>query len=402
MTTVQRADHEVRSYPFGPPDRLEPHPMYEYLREHEPLSRVRLPYGEEAWLVVRHADVKTVLSDPRFSRAAALNRDQPRVTPNAPALGIMDMDPPEQTRLRRLVAAAFTARRVELLRPTAQRIADDLLDHLIEARPPADLVEGFGLPLPIAVICELLGVPYVDRAEFRLWSQALMSTTALSPEQRGSYIGNLSAYMARLVEQRRREPTDDLLSALVAARDQQDRLTEEELIFLAVGLLAAGHETTSNQIPNSVYVLLTYPDQMDLLRGNPQLIFRSVEELMRYIPLTAGATVPRYATEDVELSSGTVPAGDPVFASRSAANRDPAVFDDPDRLDITRDPNPHVGFGHGVHHCLGAPLAKMELQVALGALLRRVPGLRLAVDDKHVQWKSGMFLRGPQALPITW
>lgn len=403
-TTQQRAaaDSEARSYPFGAPDRLELDPMYTYLLEHEPLSRVRLRYGEDAWLVVRHVDVRTVLADPRFSRAASLTRDEPRVSPETPDRGIMDMDPPEHSRLRRLVAKAFTAHRVEQLRARVQEIADDLLDRMVEAGPPADLVDGFALPLPVTVICELLGVPYGDRAEFQGWSQALMSTTSLTPEQRRADLGKLSGYMAGLVAQRRREPTADLLGALVLARDQQDKLSEAELLFLAMGLLAAGHETTASQIPNFVYVLLNHPEQMGLLQGAPELMPGAVEELMRYVPLTAGPTIPRYATEDVGLSGGTVGAGDPVFVSRSAANRDPRVFADPDRLDLTRAPNPHVGFGHGVHHCLGAHLARLELQVALGSLLHRFPGLRFAVDERELRWKTGMFLRGLQALPVAW
>jgi cytochrome P450 len=312
------------------------------------------------------------------------------------------MDTPEHTRIRRLMAKAFTARRVEQLRPGAQRTADELLDAMVEAGPPADLIASFGLPFPLAVTGELLGVTVADRNEFGTWSEAFTSATKLSPEQRSDYFGKMWAYMADMVEQRRQTPTDDLLGALVVARDEQDRLSEQELVEVSVGLLAAGFETTTNQIGCFVYLLLHHPDQLALLRSRPELLPDAVEEMMRFVPLTAGAPLPRYATEDVQLSGGVVAAGDAVLANRSAASRDPRAFRDPDRLDLTRSPNPHVGFGYGVHHCLGAQLARMELQVALGSLLTRFPELRLAVDEAKLQWKTGLALRGLRSLPVAW
>jgi cytochrome P450 len=399
----QQADRpEARSYPFGPPERLELNPMYARLREQEPLSRVRLPYGEDAWLVVRHEDVRTVFGDARFSRAMAATRDEPRVAADRAGRNLLTMDPPEHSRLRRLVSKAFTARRVEQLRPRTRQIAEDLLDTMAEAGPPTDLIESFAVPLPVTVICELLGVPVADQVQFRSWAEAILTTTALSREQRADYITRLGGYVAEQIELRRRTPTDDLLGALVLARDEHDRLTELELVELSVGLLSAGYETTANQLGNSVYVLLTHPDELALLRARPELMPDAVEELMRFIPLTAAASLARYATVDVPLSGGVVPAGDPVVVSRSAANRDPEVFPDPDRLELTRSPNPHVGFGYGAHFCLGAPLARMELQVALEALLTRFPGLRLATDPAELSWKTGMALRGLRSFPVTW
>jgi cytochrome P450 len=399
----QQADRpEARPYPFGPPERLALNPMYARLREQEPLSRVRLPYGEDAWLVVRHEDVRTVFGDARFSRAIAETRDEPRVGPDRAGRNLLTMDPPEHSRLRRLVSKAFTARRVEQLRPRARQIADDLLDSMTAAGPPADLIESFAVPLPVTVICELLGVPVADRVKFRSWAEAILTTTALSREQRADYITRLGGYVAEQIAQRRRTPTDDLLGALVLARDEHDKLSELELVELSVGLLAGGYETTANQLGNSVYVLLTHPDELALLRERPELMPDAVEELMRFIPLTAAASLARYATVDVPLSGGVVPAGDPVVVSRSAANRDPVAFLDPDRLDLTRSPNPHVGFGYGAHFCLGAPLARMELQVALDALLTRFPGLRFATDPAELPWKTGMALRGLRSLPVTW
>ncbi|GAB2923311.1 cytochrome P450 [Micromonospora polyrhachis] len=394
---------DARNYPFTAPDRLQLDPTYGELREKQPLVRVRLPYGEEAWLATRYEDVKTVLGDLRFSRAAALGRDEPRSTPHSIQEGILTMDPPDHTRLRKLVAKAFTARRVEQLRPRTQQIADELLDAMIAAGPPADLVEHFSTPLPIRVICELLGVPIVDQGRFHTWSEAIVSTTSLSPEQIDEYLANLYAYIAELVAQRRKEPTDDLISALVRARaEDEDRLTEDELVRLAAGLLAAGHETTVTQISNFVYVLLTHPSELDRLRADPELIPAAVEELLRYVPLGAASAFARYARENVELGGGTVRAGEPVLGALSSANRDERVFADPDRLDLTRPTNPHVGFGHGVHHCVGAQLARMELQVALGSLITRLPDLRLAVPEPDLAWKSGLLVRGLTALPVAW
>ncbi|MGW1678048.1 cytochrome P450 [Saccharopolyspora sp. NPDC002376] len=393
---------EPRTYPFSQIDELNLDPLYAQLREQEPLSRIQLPYGDTAWLATRYEDAKTVLGDPRFSRAAVLHHDVPRMRPNAPSGGLLTMDPPEHTRLRKLVAKAFTARRVEQLRPRAEEIANGLVDGMLERGAPADLVEDFALPLPITVICELLGVPYADRLDFRVWSDAFLSTTKLSPEQVTDYIDRMLGYMAGLVAERRAEPADDLLSALIAARDEQDKLSEEELVRLAAGILVAGHETTATQIPNFVYVLLTHPEQLAELRADLDGIPQAVEELMRFVPLGSGAGFPRYATEDVELGGVLVRAGEPVMVSAGAANRDELVFSDPELLDLTRQEASHIGFGHGPHHCLGAQLARMELQVALRTLLTRVPELNFATSADDVEWKSGMLVRGPQKMLLTW
>lgn len=393
---------EPRSYPFSAADRLRLDPFYAQLRRQDPISRVRLPYGEDAWLATRYEDARTVFADPRFSRAAAVGRDEPRVRPSVQQSGILTMDPPDHTRLRRLVAKAFTARRVERLRPRTQQIADELVDGMRTHGSPLDLVENFALPLPITVICELLGVPYADRADFRVWSDAFLSTTKLSPQQVSDHIERMRDYMAGLIAQRRERPTDDLIGALVEARDEQDRLSETELVELAVGILVAGHETTATQIPNFVYVLLTHPDALAALRADLDRVPQAVEELMRHVPLGVNAAFPRYALEDVELGDVVVRAGEPVLVSIAAANRDGDVFDDPDELDPDRQANAHIGFGHGPHHCLGAQLARMELQVALTTLLRHLPGLRFAVHEHEVPWKTGMLVRGPLRLPLAW
>ncbi|MCW2716636.1 cytochrome P450 [Pseudonocardia sp.] len=391
-------------YPFSAPDALEVDPRYARQRADEPVSRVTLPHGGDAWLATRYDDVKTVLADPRFSRAAVVGADVPRVRPEIDneASSILNMDPPEHSRLRRLVAKAFTARRVEELRPRAAELTRGMLASLRAAGPGADLVQHVSMPLPVTIICETLGVPVEDREIYRAGADAALSTSSMTPEDRAEARTRMLAYMAGLVAQRRETPTDDLLGAMVTARDEEDRLTEHELIGLAVGILIAGHETTMNQISNMTYLLLTRPDRGAALREDPDGIAAGVEELLRFTPLGASAGFPRIATEDVELSGVTVRKGDAVLVSVVAANRDPSVFDHPDELVLDRADNRHVGFGHGAHHCLGAQLARMELQEAIGGLLREFPDLRLAVPAQDVEWRTGAFVRGPKALPLAW
>ena len=398
MTTSQ----EPRNYPFGEADRLELDPIYEELRRTEPVARVRLPYGGDAWLVTKYDDVKTVFSDLRFSRAAVLGQDVPRAVPMIQdRQSILSMDPPEHGRLRKLVAKGFTMRRVEQLRERAQEIVDGLLDEMEKAGAPADLVEALDMPLPITIICEMLGVPYDDRAEFRKWSDQALAVTAFTPEEITAGFENLQGYIAGLVAERRKSPTDDVLGTLVTARDENDRLSEEELVNFGVTLLVAGHETTANQLGNFMFTLLSNPERLAELRADPDLVPAAVEELLRITPLGGSAGFPRIATEDVELSGVTIRAGDAVFVGQ-AGNRDPAVFPEPDRIDFHRENNAHVAFGHGVHHCVGAPLARMELQVAISTLLSRYPALELAVPADEVPFKKGRLVRGPQELLVRW
>lgn len=398
MTTT-----EPRTYPFNVVEALDLDPIYARLRAQEPLSRVKLPYGEETWLATRYEDVKVVLGDPRFSRAETLQRDEPRLRPRQQTGGILSMDPPDHTRLRRLVAKAFTQRRVEKLRPRTQEIADGLVDGMIERGGPADLVEEFALPLPIAVICELLGVPFEDRERFRVWSDAFLSTNKLSPEQVTDYMDRMMDYIAGLIAQRRAQPADDLITGLIAARDEQDKLSEDEMVRLAAGILVAGHETTASQIPNFLHVLLTHPQQLERLRADLDLVPHAVEELLRFVPLGVGAGFARYATEDVELGGVLVRAGEPVLSSVGSANRDDAIFANPDELDLARAEASHVGFGHGPHHCLGAQLARLELQVALRTLLTRLPGLDFPNSpEADVAWKTGLLVRGPRRMVVSW
>lgn len=404
-TTAAACTVAARAYPFSEPHQLDLDPLYTKLQEEEPVCRVQMPYGEQSWLAIGYRDVRTVLADPRFSLAAGRGRDEPRIRPRqlSEERSLMGMDPPELTRLRRLVARAFTPRRAQQLRPGIQKIADEIVGQMTECGPPIDLVEDFALPFSIAVICELLGVPYEDRHDFRTWVKAFVTASCLSEEETGERIARLVDYMAALIAERREKPAADLLSAMIQARDHHDRLTEDELLHLAVVLLVAGYETLANQIPNSVYLLLTHPEQLTFLRQRPEHMPCAVDELLRYIPSgNAGALFPRYATEDVLLGGCTVKAGDPVLISLHAANRDPLVFPDPHTLDLTRTPNPHIGFGYGAHTCLGAHLAKVEIEIALDALLRRFPVLRMEPNADAVEWKKGMVLRGPSCMPVAW
>ncbi|MFF4953455.1 cytochrome P450 [Streptomyces chattanoogensis] len=396
MTT---ADTAPLSYPFNTPESLELAEEYEQARSRPGLLRVQLAYGEPAWLVTRYAEARLVLGDQRFSRAESALHDEPRQSEGRRDSGILGMDPPDHTRLRSLVAKAFTARQAERLRPQVRELTGALLDELEAAGPPADLVDLYALPLPVAVICRLLGVPAEDRPRFRVWSDAALSTSSLTVEEFDASFEELRAYMRQLIEDHRRTPRDDLMTALIDARDVDDRLSEPELVDLCVGILVAGHETTATQIPNFVLALLDHPDELARLRERPELIGSAVEELLRFVPLGSGAGQARYAKEDVEVGGTLVRAGSPVLVAVGAANRDALRFSEPGRLDISRDGNQHLGFGHGVHHCLGAPLARLELQEAIGALIRRFPGLHVAGD---VVWKSQMLVRGPRVLPVGW
>ncbi|MFI0464412.1 cytochrome P450 [Saccharopolyspora sp. 5N102] len=393
---------EPRKFPFSEQKRLEVDPLYAVLRAQEPVCRVQFPYGEPAWLATRYEDVKVVLTDSRFGCAAVLDHDEPRTQPTKNQGGILTMDPPEHTRLRKLVAKAFTQRRVEQLGPRVQEIADRFVDRVIEQGPPVDFVAGFARVFPITVVCELLGVPDERQAELRAWSDGFMATDRFTPEQTEECMNLMAGYMAELIERRRAEPEDDLISVLIQARDQHDKLTEEEMVRLAVTLLVAGQETTSTQLANSAYALLTHPRELQWLLADLDRVPRAAEELMRYLPLGFVGGLPRYAKEDVELGGVTIRAGEPVVVDIRSANRDEAVFADGDRLDLSRVDNAHFGFGHGPHFCIGAQLARLMLQVGLRTLLARLPGLRFAGDEDDVVWGEGMILYSPSRLDIVW
>ncbi|MGB3771809.1 MAG: cytochrome P450 [Rhodococcus sp. (in: high G+C Gram-positive bacteria)] len=395
MTTV---DESILPYPFNTAENLDLDPRYAIARDAATLPRVQLPFGEQAWLATRYEDVRTVLGDKRFSRAAAGDHDEPRVRAGQQNTGILSMDPPDHTRLRVLVSKAFTMRRVEALRPVVATLADELAATMLDEGQPADLVDLFALPLPVQVICELLGVPAEDRPRFRVWSDGVLSTTSLSAEQFDANREELRDYMRGLIAIKRDRPADDLMSALIGARDVDDKLSELELVDLCVGILVAGHETTATQIPNFVLYLLSNDGAWDRLRTDPSSIPGAVEELLRLVPLGLGGGQPRFALEDIMIGDTLVAAGDAVVVSIGAANRDPNRFDAPDLFDPERQESGHMGFGHGAHHCLGAALARMELQEALRALTEHIPGLRI----RDLEWKTEMVVRGPRKLEIEW
>ncbi|WP_086820009.1 cytochrome P450 [Allokutzneria sp. NRRL B-24872] len=393
----------VHDYPFGPAEGMELHPKYARLRESEPVARVRMPYGGEGWLITRYADAKVVLTDPRFSMAEGAGNDIPRPTEVPPEPGgLLALDPPEHSRLRKLLAKAFTARRIEAARPAVTALVNQLLDDMLDKGAPADLRSHLALPLPMTVISDMLGVPHEDQALFGVFADTLMSAGRYTPEEIEKATDDFMAYLSDLVAQRRKNPTDDVLGALVQARDDTDRLSEHELLVLAGGLLVGGHETTANHIGNFVYLLLEERSRYEEIVAAPDLVPAVVDELLRFAPLTTMSGFTRIAKEDVQLGEVTVRAGEGVVLSFAVPNRDAEVFPDPERVDFHRERNPHLGLGHGVHHCLGAQLARMELQVTLRVLAQRLPGLRLAVAPEELRWKTGMLVRGLEELPVRW
>lgn len=395
-------------FPFPGSSYLGPDPEYARLREQCPVAKAPLDTGDELWLVTRHADVQAASIDPRLSRAAAVASPKPpfKGLSQVPPEMIISTDAPQHTRLRRLVMTAFTARRVEELRPRVQQLVDGLLDDIAEQGPPADLVRDFATPLPLTLICELLGVPIEDQEQFHTWAR-MFAAVGGEPGEIQEGIGKLMGYVAGLVAAKRAEPTEDLLSALIAARDEGDKLSEQELVVFGFTLLGAGFDSSASQIANSVLALIEHhPDQWRLLADDPDgRVPNAVEELLRAVNLFGTDTTgfPRVALADVEIGGVTIPAGDMVMLGLTSANHDPAVFADPDRLDVTRaDAKHHIAFGHGMHRCLGAQLARMELQIALDGLVRRFPGLRLAKPENELQWVAGDVNHTLLSLPVVW
>lgn len=389
-------------FPFDTAPQLDGEPVHARLRAEGPVARVRLADGTLVWVALSHDAVRTVLIDSRFSRAASAAAGSPTITPGIDAQeGSVNLDPPEHTRHRRLVAGAFTARVLEGRRPRIQTIADELLDAMAEHGPPADLVAALAFPLPITVLCDLLGMPYEDVAAVSEWSEITQSSGGHPYEEVARAFSELGTYLARLIAAKRRQPDEHLLTQLIDARDRDDRLTEPELLGTAMGLILAGHETTANLMAVGLLTLLRHPDQVELLRARPELVPGAVEEVLRYTRLLV-SSFGRVATADVDFGGVTIPAGDTVFALHAAANRDERLHADPERFDVTRTGPPHVSFGLGPHLCLGAPLARIELQVGLGSLLRRFPGLELAVPESALEWRVGNFIRGVHALPVRW
>ncbi|MFE7977612.1 cytochrome P450 [Streptomyces shenzhenensis] len=378
-----------------------PYDVYRRLRDSAPVHRITGPDGTPAWLVTRYDDVRDALADPRLSldkRHATAGTYKGFSLPPALDANLLNMDPPDHTRVRRLVGRAFTPRRVQGLRAPIRRTADALLDAL-GPHGSADLVAAYAAPLPITVICDLLGIPDQHRLDFRVWTDSLVAPDPARPEAGKGAVVAMLEYFTRLLRDKRAEPGDDLLSDLIAVRDDGDRLSEDELMSLAFLILFAGYENAVQLIGNSVLALLSHPDQLAALRRDPGLLPGAVEEFARYEG-PALLAIRRFPVEDVTIGGVTVPAGETVWVSPAAANRDPARFPDPDRLDLGRDAGGHLTLGHGIHYCLGAPLARAETEIALAALLERFPDL--ALGDGELRWRRSLRARGLVALPVTY
>jgi cytochrome P450 len=375
----------------------DPLGFFARLRESRPVAPVGMPGYGRAWIVTRYADVRTVLTDPRLAKDVHRWPGGGRTRPSE-ATGVyahmLHADPPEHTRLRRLVQKAFTPRRAAL-RPRAEEIAAGLLEEMAAAPGDVtDLLGAYARPLPIAVLCELLAIPEADRA----WTAATVAAYD-DRAQHDRLERELAAYFAELIAARRSEPGDDLVSALVCDSGAAGGLTDNELVSTVFLLVMAGFDTTVNLIASGTLALLTHPGEKTRLRQDPSLIPAAVEELLRFTNPVNHAN-DRFTTEDVPVGDVVIPAGEWVLPAISSANRDPAQFPDPDRLDLGRDTSGHVAFGHGIHHCLGAPLARMEAEVALGALLDRFPRISLALPSSELRWRPVSLMNGLESLPV--
>ncbi|MCX5267498.1 cytochrome P450 [Streptomyces sp. NBC_00199] len=394
--------------PWDPAFVADPYPAYAELRE-----RGRVIYYEPTgqWLVPGHDDVSALLRDRRlgrtyqhrftheeFGRTAPPAEQEPFHTLNDH--GMLDLEPPDHTRIRRLVSKAFTPRTVERLKPYVHRLAGDLVDGLVRAGG-GDLLSDVAEPLPVAVIAEMLGIPEADRGPLRPWSADICGMYELNPSEETAAKAvrasvEFTAYLRELIAERRKEPGDDLISGLIAAHDEGDRLTEQEMISTAVLLLNAGHEATVNATVNGWWALFRNPGQLAALRADPSLVPSAVEELMRYdTPLQL---FERWVLDDIEIDGITVPRGAEIAMLFGSANHDPAVFAEPERLDLTRVDNPHISFSAGIHYCIGAPLARIELAASMTALLERAPGLAPAAEPRR---KPNFVIRGLEGLPVT-
>ncbi|MEI5099508.1 cytochrome P450 [Streptomyces sp. PmtG] len=393
-----------------------PYPAYAWLRTHAPVTRRQLPSGVEAWLVTRYADARQALADQRLSKNPA-HHDEPAHAKGKTGIPgerkaelmthLLNIDPPDHTRLRRLVSKAFTPRRVAEFEGRVQELTDQLIDGFAE-RGEADLIHEFAFPLPIYAICDMLGVPREDQDDFRDWAGMMIRHGGGPRGGVARSVKKMRGYLAELIHRKREsladEGDDDLISGLIRASDHGEHLTENEAAAMAFILLFAGFETTVNLIGNGMYALLTHPEQRQLLQrslagGDGALLETGIEELLRFDGPVEMATW-RFATEPLRIGGQDIAAGDPVLVVLAAADRDPERFDQPDLLDLTRRDNPHLGYGHGIHYCLGAPLARLEGQTALATLLRRLPDLQLAAAPDELRWRGGLIMRGLRTLPV--
>ncbi|MHB8618355.1 MAG: cytochrome P450 [Chloroflexota bacterium] len=387
--------------PFQQTNILDIPPELRKLQEDRPISRVRTPAGDEAWLVTRYEDVKALFADERLSRShpdparAARISDSPLL--GGPA-GDYATEEEDHARMRRVLTPSFSARRMQALKPLVQSLVDALLDRLAAMTPPIDLHEELSFPLPVMVICELLGVPYDDRERFRAWSDAAAELADRESATRA--LRELGGYMHQLMLRKRQAPSEDVISDLVAAQERGD-LTEQQIIGYAVGLLFAGHETTVARIDYGTLLLLAHPDQRERLDQEPKLVVQVVEEILR-MGGGGGSGLPRYAREDIDTAGVTIHAGEAVLLSVGAANGDPGAFADVGRFDASREPNPHLAFGYGSRFCIGAALARIELQAVFSTLFKRFPSLRLAAPWESLRVRSHLLTGGLEHLPVGW
>jgi cytochrome P450 PksS len=401
--------HQIISPNLASPQfKSNPYPFYARLREEAPVYRTILPSRQVAWLVTRYDDVLTVLKDERFAkdRFNAMPPGRRAKMPWVPNLlkplarNMLDLDAPDHTRLRALVHKAFAPRLIERLRERIQTLCDDLLT-VVQHNGSLELIREYALPLPATIIAELLGIPPQDRTKFHSWSTSIVSVSSSGDLLRAlPQVWLFMRYLRTLFKQRRANPRDDLVTALVQAEEAGDMLSEDELLAMVFLLLIAGHETTVHLISSGTLALLAHPEQLNLLRQNPALIKPAIEELLRYTSPVAMAT-ERFAREDITIGGMTIPRGEQVLAVLGSANRDERQFPNPDILDITREPNRHLAFGQSVHFCLGAPLARLEGQIAVNTLLRRIPNLHLTTAPETLSWRKGLFLHGLEQLPLA-
>ncbi|MFC9927480.1 cytochrome P450 [Streptomyces sp. NPDC127190] len=393
---------------MGCPYKSNPYPLYEQMREAGPVHRVLFPSGVHAWLVTGYDAAHAALNDDRLGKNHDRGNDRwrarasimPEPQHSQLQVHLLHQDPPQHTRMRRFVTDAFTPRRIEQLRPRFEELADALVDALPE-HGPADLVTGFAAPFPLQVLADVIGLPRDLAARFdRDWGKVVQPVGPTDPgrPRYEARLHGLQSYIADVVAHKRDHGDDDLLSRLVLARDRGE-LSQEELDSMIFQLLVAGQEPVTNQITTALIALFRHPDQLARLRDNPDLLPRAVEELLRY-DSAFELTTWRFFAKDSDLHGTRIPAGDSVIVSLCAANRDPRRFPDPDTLDFDRSPNPHLAFGHGIHFCPGAALARAELRIALGALLARLPGLRPAIADEDIEWTPAVLGRGTPHLPV--
>ncbi|MEU8516739.1 cytochrome P450 [Kitasatospora sp. NPDC048722] len=406
MTDTTRAASDDRRPPAYPQARgcpFQPPSGYDRYREEGPVSAVELYDGRRVWAVSGHAEARQVLLDAATFSSDRVHRDYPATAPRFESArkvkNFIGMDPPEHTVQRRMLLSTFTVKKVQALRPGIQRLVDELVDAIEAKGPVADLVPDFALPVPSIVICELLGVPYADHTFFEQQSRRVV-TGSTTLEDSADAFAQLSSYLDELIRRKEREPGDGLLDTLIAEQLAVGALSRRELVDIALLLLVAGHETTASAIALGVLTLLKHPDQLAALRDNPDLLPTAVEELLRYMAIADG--VARFATTDTELGGQRIKAGDGVVVVISTANRDEAAFPAAGSFDVARGARHHISFGHGVHQCIGQNLARAELEIALSTLLRRLPGLRLAVPETELPVKEAGGVQGVWKLPVTW